>query len=435
MKMKEKTDGRAPPIPSVESRLRALAVRLRGGTWLDALEPLRAGAGDVFRLEVPGFRAVVAAGPASIRAALVEAVPSLRSRVEPDPVVRLFRTGILVMDGAEHAALRRIAAPFFRPAELERFAPAMVRAADRQIEAWADGAQVEIVEAMRTLALEVLLEALFGIPGPTEVPRLLPLLRAAQAYISPGPWLLHPALSRPGLEGPLQELEQTIRDHIRERRAHPMGATLLDAWIEAFGGDEERVRDQMLTMLIAGHDTVAAWLAWTLILLAAHPEVQERARAAVDARLGRGTPSPEALRGLEELEGIGWEALRLYPPIPVLNRRAAAPCTLEGWTIPTGVRVMVSLYTLHRHPGLWAEPHAFRPERFRGEGMGPRFLPFGAGPHTCIGAPLARLEWKLAVARMLQRAAFEPAFSAPRPRMGATLEPAPGLLVRVRRRW
>jgi len=433
--MKGKIDRRAPPVPSVGSYLRALAMRLRSGTWLDALEALRAGAGDVFRLELPSFRAIVIAGPASIRTALVEAASCLRSRVDPDPVVRLFRAGILVMDGAEHAYLRRIASPFFRPAALERFAPAMVRAADRQIEAWADGAQVEIAEATRTIALEVLLEALFGIPGPTEASQLIHLLRAAHAYISPGPWLFHPALSVSGREGPLKELEQALRDHIRRRRASPKGGTLLDAWIEAFRGDEERVRDQMLTMLVAGHDTVAAWLAWTLILLAAHPAVQERARAAVDERLGRDTPSPKALRGLEELEGIGWEALRLYPPIPVLNRRAAASCALGEWTIPAGARVMISLYTLHRRPDLWAEPHAFRPERFREGGMGSRFLPFGAGPHTCIGAPLARLEWWLVVARMLQRAVFEPAFSAPRPRMGATLEPTPGLLVRIRRRW
>jgi len=419
------------------ARGRALGILLRQRSLLEALEPLRAEMGDVFLLSGPGLQAAVIAGADPAREALVTLRHAFSSRLASDPIARWLRGGMLVADGAAHDTARRMAEPFFRADFLRSRAGSMLRCVDRAITAWPDGAVVELSAAMRRLALEILLETLFDLPA--EVAEWLwDPLQAARAYIAPGLWLLWPGLPRPGYAGPLRQLEERVRAIIRQRRSEGGSDDLLSAWVRAPHMGEEEVRDQMMTMLIAGHDTVGAWLAWTLAWMAWHPEIQALARQEVDEQLHGNPPDPIALGRLPFLQAVGYEALRLFPPIPVLNRRALIPLTIGGVPIPPGMRVMISIYTIHRHPGLWEDPGRFDPARFMrrdGEdGKGFRYLPFGGGPRFCIGAPLAKLEGFLVMARMLQRVIWEPVPPAPRPRLRATLDPWPGVWVRIRRR-
>ncbi|MCS6964515.1 cytochrome P450 [Thermoflexus sp.] len=428
-----------PPCgyPGARAQWRALRTLIRDRFLLEALSPLREDAGDVFFLSFLWMRVAVVAGPEAARAVLVTHRHLFSSRLAADPVARLMRGGMLVVDGEDHDRARRFAEPFFRPAYLEARAARMQAHIDRWIDAWPDGDVVEMAMAMRRMALEILLEVIFGLP-PRVAESMAEPLEAARAYIAPGLWLLFPRLPRPGYRRSLERLDAQVRALIRQRREDPHSDDLLSAWARMPDMSEEDIRDQMITLLIAGHDTVAMWLAWTIALLARHPDVQDRARAEVQEHLGDRAPDPESIRSLAFLRAVGTESMRLFPPIPVLNRRALAPVTLDGVSIPAGTRVLVAIYTIHRHPKLWKDPDRFQPERFLSsssewEGTSLRYLPFGAGPRFCIGAPLAKLEGFMALARMLQRVAFEPVPPAPRPRLRATLDPWPGAWVRVRR--
>jgi cytochrome P450 len=206
----------------------------------------------------------------------------------------------------------------------------------------------------------------------------------------------------------------------------------------AAGLDDDLIRDQMLTMLIAGHDTSTALLAWALFLLGSHPEIMAQVKAEVDAVLGDEPPLPGHLPHMPLLDAVIKETLRLYPPIHVSNRRAAEETTIQGYAIPPNLRVMASIYLTHRDEEIWEEPENFCPHRFTEESRGKRppftYLPFGGGPRNCIGAAFAQVEAKAVLARILQQFDLELLKKDVRLHMGATLEPRPGVFMRVHQR-
>ncbi|HSR30514.1 MAG TPA: cytochrome P450, partial [Anaerolineae bacterium] len=226
---------------------------------------------------------------------------------------------------------------------------------------------------------------------------------------------------------------------IAQRRAAASQADdLLSALVAAAWLDDQAVRDQLLTLLIAGHDTSTASLTWTLYLLGRHPEALARAQAEVDSVLADEPPAAEHLSGLVFLEQVFWEALRLYPPIHIGNRLAATDLEIAGYEVAAGTRVMYSIYLAHRSEQYWEEPLRFRPERFAKELRGTRpplsYVPFGGGPRNCIGAAFAQVEAKVVLARLLQLFDLQLVSGEVQPHMGAALEPRPGVVMRVRRR-
>jgi cytochrome P450 len=262
-----------------------------------------------------------------------------------------------------------------------------------------------------------------------------PLLRTL-AYIAPGPWLLWPTLPRPGYARALRHVDHYLFRLIAHRRADPLdGDDLLNVLVRS-GLSDNMVRDQLLTMLIAGHDTATAALAWALHVLSQFTEVQTRARTEVAAVLGNQAPKIDHLPQLAYVERVIKETLRLYPPIHVGNRRAACDLAFAGWRIPAGTRVLFSIFLTHRDPRYWPEPERFDPERFNPQCHTPpaafAYLPFGGGPRFCIGAAMAQVEVKAVLARLLQRFDFQPLSKTVHLRMGATLEPGK-LRLRIRR--
>jgi len=206
----------------------------------------------------------------------------------------------------------------------------------------------------------------------------------------------------------------------------------------ASGMSDDLIRDQLLTMLIAGHDTSTALLAWALYLLGAHPGAMARARAEVDAVLGRQTPAIEHAGQLPYLDQVVKETLRMYPPIHVGTRTAAMDLEFNGYHIPAGTRVLYSIYLTHRDPRHWPDPDRFDPERFSPEQNKARapyaYVPFGGGPRICIGFMFAEVEVKIVLARLLQQFDFAFIGHPVHQHMGATLEPRPGVSMRARRR-
>jgi len=257
-----------------------------------------------------------------------------------------------------------------------------------------------------------------------------PILKAI-AYISPGPWILWRRMPRFGYRKQLAVLDAYLYGIISARRsAHPTGPTRHDllGHLIAAGLDDGRIRDQMLTLLIAGHDTSTALLAWTFALLGQHPEVLTRLVLELDENPGARPPL---------LDEVIKEALRLYPPIHVGNRMVAESIPFKDGVVPAGERLFYSIYLSHRDPAVWENSDEFCPGRFsRGRSQPPfAYIPFGGGPRACIGAAFGLAEARIVMARLLQTFRFEPLNAGKiRAHMGATLEPRPGVMMKITHR-
>jgi cytochrome P450 len=409
---------------------------------LAALEAIHNALGDVFQLPLPGFDAVMLVGPEANRLVLVEGRERLRWRAEQDPVTRLLQHGVLVEDGEAHDRLRHEMNPSLHRKMMDGYIDTMWRRSDQIIDSWAASSTVSVtvdmLVEMRKVALLILTDTLFQ---EDFTPHLKPLwhsiLRNLQ-YISPGLWLVWPGAPRLGYGRALRQMDRYLYQLIAARRAS-LGepSDLLGGLITA-GMSDSLIRDQLLTMLIAGHDTSTALLAWALYLLAIYPDVQARLQHEIERVLGAGEPRLVAIGQLEYLEQVIKETLRLYPPIHLGSRIAATDIEFQDYHFPAGTRILYSIYLSHRHKNYWPDPHRFDPDRFTPENMRQRppyvYLPFGGGPRNCLGMAFAQIEAKVVLARILQKYTLRFAGGHVRPRMGATLEPHPGVRLIVRRR-
>lgn len=429
------TQGQPLPVAEPETGLTVLKELARQHSFLAALEVMQAEVGDIFQITLPSFEPVVFSGPILNRCILVSQRHEFLWRPEQDPVTRLLRHGLLVEDGEAHDALRALMEPATTRPAVNDHVEAMVDYTDQILDQWQDGATVDMLVEMRRIALLILMGTMFGTEFAPELDRLWkPILRSIK-YISPGLWIIWPNIPRPGYRRPLRQLDEYLYSLIRERRERgARKGDLLDVLIGG-GLSDDLIRDQMLTMLIAGHDTSTALLSWALYLLGSHPEIMAQAQDEVDQILGRRAPAVEDVNQLRYLDQVIKETLRLYPPIHVGNRMVPKDLQVEGYTIPANTRVMYSIYLTHRDGKHWPDPLRFDPDRFdrslRHGRPALAYVPFGGGPRNCIGATFAQVESKIVLARILQRFDLVLHNQRIRPYMGATLEPRPGVEMRL----
>jgi cytochrome P450 len=426
-----------PPRPGLALGLSALRTLLGSRSLLAPLAALHADLGDVFQLPFPNFNPVVLVGPDAARFVMVEGREDFRWRIATDPVTGLLRHGLLVEDGDSHDKLRALMTPALHRRLIEQQISTIWECADEVTRDWRDGESIEVLSEMRRIALLCLTRTLFGVDIAPDLRALWqPLLRTL-AFIAPGPWLLWPNIPRPGYTRALRQMDNYLFRLIALRRASgPAGDDLLSLLVNSELTDD-LTRDQLLTMLIAGHDTATASLAWALYALGKHPQVLAQACAEVDFVLRGEPPTASHIQQLHALERVIKETLRLYPPIHVSNRLAMRDLEFERRYIPAGTRVLFSIFLTHRHPRYWPEPQRFDPDRFNPKISAPpapfTYLPFGGGPRFCIGATLAQVEVKVILAHLLQRFEFGLLPEKVGLKMGATLEPA-GLQLRVTKR-
>jgi len=431
---------REVPTPTAEAGRRALRALLQQRNILAALRVFHEELGDVFGLSLGAFKPVFMVGPEACRYVLVTGRHDLLWRPEGDPVTQLLRHGLLVEDGESHDGLRRQLNPSLHRKRLGGYVEAMWRNTDRVTAKWSPDRPVDMLVEMRRVALLIVTETLFKVDLGADVERLFPAILTTLRYISPGLWTVWPGIPRPGFRRALRTVDDFLYHIIAARResATDSDDDMLGLLVNTPGMSDDLIRDQLLTILIAGHDTSTALLAWALYLLGKHPEVMQRVQAEVDAALGDAVPTLERVVELTYLEQVIDETMRLYPPIHIGNRIAARDLHFEGYRIPAGTRVVYSIYLTHRHKAHWPDPERFDPERFgpqAGQKPAPyAYLPFGGGPRNCIGAAFAQVEGKVVLSRIVQNFEFTLTGSKVHAHMGATLEPRPGVMMHVRPR-
>lgn len=402
----------------------ALQSLLKEGSPLGPLKVMGQEIGRFFQIPIPGFRPYVVFGPEANRKILVTERNKLLWR-NTDPVTDLLRQGVLIVDGDEHDRYRKLMEPPLHPSQIPGYTQMMLQQTDRVSSMWKQGEIIDMLEEGRKIALLIIMQALFGRDVWDDLPYIwTPILKAIK-FISPGLWIFWRSMPRFGFKKDLNLLNEYLFGIIRERRTKKeRSQDLLQHLIDA-GLSDNVIRDQMLTMLIAGHDTSTALSAWVFALLGQHPDVQARLVDEIDKQ----ERSPL-------LDQVIKESLRLYPPIHIGNRRAVEDMEFSEGNVPAGERMFYSIYLTHRDPSIWEHSEEFCPERFAHGRKTPPFsyVPFGGGPRSCIGAAFGQAEARVVIARLLQTHKFEFTNHKIHAHMGATLEPRPGVRMKVAKR-
>ncbi len=364
----------------------------------------------------------------------------------------LFGTGLLTSNGEFWLRQRRLAQPAFHRQRIAAYATAMVAHTERMLAGWRSGQVLDIREAMMTLTLDIVAETLFGSSASTdahEVGDALGVVMDVAAEQLGMPFPIPTYLPTPGnlrFRHAVRRLEAIIQRIVAARRASAedrgdLLSMLLHARDEDGSGmTDKQLRDEAITLFLAGHETTALALAWTFYLLGQHPQVEVRLAAELQTVLGGRLPTMADLPQLRYTELVLKEAMRLYPPAWLLSQRVATRDTVVGgYRVPQGTLVAISQWVTHRDPRFFADPERFIPERWADglEQRLPRFayFPFGGGPRLCIGQSFALMEATLILAAIASRYRVEllPGQRVT-PQPSITLRPKEGVRVRLRER-
>jgi cytochrome P450 len=405
-----------PPAPSGLAALREFR-----RDPLGLLERLAAH-GDVVRLHVPGADAFLVNHPDLVHQVLVTDHKAFHKGPTIQAARMLLGESLLTSEGERHLRQRRLIQPIFHHGKIATYADAMVRRGEEVASTWVDGEELDLHAEMAGLTLAVVGETLFG--ADVDAERSATVRRALTDVLAMFDRVYSPAfrvLAR--LPTPTmrryrrleRDLDRVIGELIAERRAS--GATgedvlslLLRAREDGAGMNDAQVRDEALTLFLAGHETTANALTWTWWLLSEHPEAEARLHAELDATLGGRSPTALDLEGLRYAEMVLSESIRLRPPAWAIGRRAMRDVRIGGTDVPSGSIVVVSPWLLHHDPRWWPDPSAFRPERWTQAAKAERprsaYLPFGGGPRVCVGEPFAWMEGTLLLSTIAQRWRF-----------------------------
>jgi cytochrome P450 family 135 len=410
----------AKPVPFFES------ARRRYGEPFTA-HVLRAGR-LVFISDPPSIKALFAADRDNIVA------PGRNVVLAP----LLGERSLLLLNGPEHLARRKLMLPPFHGERIRAYEQVMEEATEREISRWPLDREFRIHPSMQAITLEVIMRAVFGVGEDRRDDlreRLLGILAATRSPLAIG--LTIPAVRSVGafrrVRRTIAETDEILAAEIGERRADPDLASredILSLLVAARDEDGEgmsdaELRDQLLTLLMAGHETTATALAWAFDLLFRRPESMERLRAEVE--------------GDEHsyLDAVAEETLRLRPVVPFVGRQLRVPMELGGHQLPAGTVVMPSIYLAHTRADLYPEPYAFRPERFLAESPETfSWIPFGGGTRRCIGAAFAQVEMRVVLRTVLRMVELRAASTEPEEavRRNVTLSPRNGTPALVARR-
>jgi cytochrome P450 len=407
----------------------------------------------VVRYQWLGRDALFVMDPALIQTILLDDAANYSKQPLNDDVFgAAIGGGLLNAEGEEWRWQRRLAAPLFRAEDVLAYVPIFAAACEPVLQRWREvpaGAAQAIDKDMTGATLQALQDSVLGASLGEEERSLIE--QSGASFLAHSIWkvaltslhlptsLPHPgsrAMVRDGKR--LREVAHRVLAKARGSDGNELLQRLATARDPATGEamPDALIVDNVVTFLIAGHETTSQALTWTLYLLALFPEWQEAVRQEVRSVAGDGAIGREELAKLPLLDAVFQEAMRLYPPAPVLMRRTVAPVTLGGMTLGAGATITIPVYIVHRHKRLWRDPLKFDPSRFVAEAKATRhrcaYMPFGAGPRTCIGGTFAMVEGKTMLASLLGRASFAlPDGEQPTPFARITLRPKEGLRLNV----
>lgn len=391
------------------------------------------------------------------RALVEEVVVRQHASLEKDRYSHRLREflgeGLLTSEGGLWRRQRRLIQPAFHRRRIAEYAAVMARLSAATFAGWG-GATAEqtrdVHSEMSALTLRIAGETLFGadMGGATEaVGEAIALVmgRYAGEHFGGLLPLWAPTRHNRRIVRAIRRVDAALGALIAARRgARGQGADLLTMLLEAQDEDgsrmsDQQIRDECITLFLAGHETTALSTSYALYLLAQHPEAQARVQAAIDAALGGRPPTIEDLPRLSAVEEVLKEAMRLYPPAWSIGREALAPVRAGAVTLPRGAQLAIFPWLMHRDPRSFPDPERFAPERWQGgaERALPKlaYMPFGAGPRVCIGNAFAMVEGVVILCCLLQRFTVAPVDAAPlRLQFSITLRPIGGIRLRLRPR-
>ena len=411
--------------------------------------------GDVVRLQQGPIVAHTVAHPDAIRHVLIENKANYNRGRGYQALQLLNGQGLLTSEGAFWQRQRRLIQPAFTPKAIPPYAPAIVDSTAAMLDRWSGPAQtgqaLDVNVEMLHLALNIIGRTMLGVDLDREARELVPAFATAVAAVGAritAPVDIPLAVPTPAnvrFRRALRQLDTRIYSLMQAHQAGDGRADLLAQLLAArdpetgTGMTPQQVRDEIMTIFFAGHETIAQTLTWAWYLLAQHPDAEARLHAELAAVLAGRPPAVADLPRLPYTRMVIEETMRLYPPVWAIPRGAAGPDTLGGYSIPAGSMVFPAPYLAHRHPDFWTDPERFDPERFTPEHAAGRapcsYLPFGAGPRACIGQNFAMQEALLVVATVAQQYRLRLVPGHPVvPHSAITLSPQHGVLMTLAQR-
>jgi cytochrome P450 len=397
---------------------------------------------DVVKLELGPLDTYLLVTPGDVERVLVSEAskfvkPSLDSAIDD-----LLGDGLLLSEGDQWRRQRQLANPAFHMRRVQTLTDMMSVHTEAMVEGWRDGDVIDIHQAMARITVRIIINAMLGVdPTDEQVRTVQENLEPLGARFEPDPlrflvpdWA--PTRENREFDRAVETMESVIDDLVDQRRgsqydpaADPGGdpaddgrpMDFLSILLRAKDDGEQteaQIRDEMMTMLLAGHDTTALTLTYTWYLLSQHADAEARLHAELDEAFGGRVPATmQDVGAMEYADRVLSESMRLYPPVYTLFREPKVDVRLGGYRVPAGANVMVSQWVLHRSPRYWEDPTAFDPDRFTSERSRgrPRFsyFPFGGGPRHCIGKQFSLLEAKLILGTVAQQFELEYANDEP----------------------
>lgn len=414
-------------------------------TFMDGWEQC----GDVVRFPLVGpMELYLCAHPDQVKRVLVDNQQNYRKDPGHSAQLKaLAGDGLTMSEGDLWLRQRRMMQPAFHRQRFPGYIDGITGATRAMLDGWeargAGGRPLDISTEMLRVSFDIVARTMFSADLRAEADAVVRdaavvLEHAYNGMRTPVPvplWLPLPSNRR--FLAARRTLDELATRLVRERRDAPGVRDDLLSMMLLRGGDERLAHDEIITTILAGHDTTGVALAWTFSLLSTHPEVARRLRQEVADVLGGRAPTLDDLPALEYAEMVLKESLRLFPPAWVLSRRAVDDDEVGGYRIPRGATVFVSPYLTHRHPGFWPNPEGFDPERFR-RGATPNapfaYFPFGGGPRLCIGNNFALLAAHLVLVLVVQQYRLElAAGQSVVPRAKLTLHPRRKVFMTVER--
>jgi cytochrome P450 len=410
--------------------------------------------GDVVKYRMATYRMGQVSHPDGIQHVLQE---NNRNYTKNSPTLREFRrvlgSGLFTSEGAFWLRQRRLMQPAFHRQRIAALGEMMVKTTQAMLGTWqpaiTSGEPLDVSREMMALTMEIACRALFSAdiqPHVQEIGQAVTAIVEEVIFRFDHPFYPSPAFPTPRnrhYQSAMQALDRIAYELIQQRRRQPVkGGDLLSLLMEMRDEDtgegmtDEQLRDEVVTLLIAGHETTATALAWTFYLLSQNASVERSLRLELDQVLAGRLPTAADLPSLPYTRMVIDESMRLYPPAWVTERIAEADDEICGYKIPAGTIIIISPYVMHHHPAYWENPESFDPLRFLPERSAGRpryaYFPFGGGPRMCIGNSLALTESQLVLASVYQRFHLELASAHPvEPLPLVTLRQKGGLRMQV----